>query len=70
MTQSLDELTSELSQPEVTAIGLRSDADRLVAAVRVFLPSTDSHTAELSRLVVAPDAQGRGLCSRLLELVR
>lgn len=69
LTQSLDELASELSRPEVTAIGLRNDADRLVAAVRVFRSTADSHLAELGRLVVAPDAQGRGLGSRLLELV-
>lgn len=68
LMQSLDDLVSELTQPEVTAFGLRDDSQRLVAAVRVYLSPTDPHTAELGRLVVAPDMQGRGRGSRLLEL--
>ncbi|NMM92072.1 GNAT family N-acetyltransferase [Rhodococcus sp. SRB_17] len=69
LTQSLEEVVTELSDPEVTAIGLRSEASRLVAAVRLNISSTDPHVAELGRLVVAPDLQGRGLGSRLLGLV-
>lgn len=69
LMQSLDEVVSELAQPDVIAFGLRDDSQRLVAAVRVYLSSTDSHTAELGRLVVAPDMQGRGRGSRLLGLV-
>ncbi|MDH6199034.1 ribosomal protein S18 acetylase RimI-like enzyme [Mycobacterium frederiksbergense] len=69
LIQSLDELTTELAKPEVTAFGLRDDAQRLVAAVRVYLFPAEPFTAELGRLVVAPDMQGRGRGSRLLELV-
>ena len=69
LMQSLDEVVSELAQPDVIAFGLRDDSQRLVAAVRVYLSATDPHTAELGRLVVAPDMQGRGRGSRLLELV-
>ncbi len=61
LTQSLDELVSELTRPDVLAFGLRDDARRLVAAVRVYLSPTEPHTAEVGRLVVAPpDMQGRG----------
>ncbi|WP_277831112.1 GNAT family N-acetyltransferase [Speluncibacter jeojiensis] len=45
------------------------NSGRLVAAVRVHLSPTHPHTAALGRLVVAPDLQGRGRGSRLLELV-
>ncbi|WP_135458209.1 GNAT family N-acetyltransferase [Mycobacterium sp. DL99] len=69
LMQSLDELTTELAKPAVAAFGLRDDAQRLIAAVRVYLFPADPHTAELGRLVVAPDMQGRGRGSRLLELV-
>ncbi|MGB3304267.1 GNAT family N-acetyltransferase [Gordonia sp. (in: high G+C Gram-positive bacteria)] len=66
LTQSLDELVTELASPDVIAIGLRSEVGRLVGAVRVQL-SPDS-VAELGRLVVVPDLQGQGLGSRLLQL--
>ncbi|MDG3014630.1 GNAT family N-acetyltransferase [Speluncibacter jeojiensis] len=69
LTQSIDEVVSELGQPNVIAIGLRDDAGRLVVAVRVHLSPTDPHIAELGRLVVAPDLQGRGRGRRQLELV-
>ncbi|NMM91550.1 GNAT family N-acetyltransferase [Rhodococcus sp. SRB_17] len=69
LMQSLDEVVSELAQPEVTAFGLRDDSQRLVAAVRVYLSPADPRIAEVGRLVVAPDMQGRGRGSRLLELV-
>lgn len=68
LTQSFGELSSELEDPSVTAIGLRNDAGRLVAAVR-FAIAEDPQVANLGRLVVAPDRQGWGLGSRLLELV-
>jgi ribosomal protein S18 acetylase RimI-like enzyme len=68
LTQSMDELAGELSRPEVTAIGLRGDTDRLVGAVRLYVSTADPQTAQLGRLVVAPDVQGRGFGSRLLEL--
>lgn len=63
LVQSLDELTRELTDQEVLALGLR-EKGRLVAAVRVRI----GHDAgELGRLVVAPDRQGYGLGSRLLR---
>ncbi|MFZ2527615.1 MAG: GNAT family N-acetyltransferase [Rhodococcus sp. (in: high G+C Gram-positive bacteria)] len=68
LVQSLDEVVCELAQPDVRAFGLRDGSGRLVAAVRVHL-SPDHRIAELGRLVVAPDLQGRGRGSRLLELV-
>lgn len=61
--QSPDELAAELVDPQVVALGLREGA-RLVAAVRVHI---EDEAAELGRLVVAPDRQGRGLGSRLLR---
>jgi ribosomal protein S18 acetylase RimI-like enzyme len=63
LMQSLDELAAELTDPQVLALGLRQRA-RLVAAVRLRI---DDDTAELGRLVVAPDRQGLGLGSRLLR---
>jgi len=69
LTQSFGELSSELSEPGVTAVGLRDEADRLVAAVRFRVSSVEPNVAELGRLVVAPDVQGRGLGSRLLTIV-
>ncbi|NMM87991.1 GNAT family N-acetyltransferase [Rhodococcus sp. SRB_17] len=68
LTQSLEELVTELSDPEVTAIGLRSETARLVGAVRLNIAAARPHVAELGRLIVAPDRQGRGLGSRLLGL--
>ncbi|MGC4933193.1 GNAT family N-acetyltransferase [Gordonia sp. DT30] len=68
LIQSLDELTTELSDPSVVAFGLRDSRWRLVAAVRVNIDCA-KEIAVLGRLVVAPDLQGRGLGSRLLELV-
>lgn len=69
LTQSLAELVDELKQPAVTGSGLRDTGGRLVAAVRVRVASDDPRVAEIGRLVVAPDMQGRGLGSRLLHLV-
>ncbi|NMM92475.1 GNAT family N-acetyltransferase [Rhodococcus sp. SRB_17] len=67
LTQSLEELVGELSDPEVIAIGLRSETSRLGAAVHLTISSAAPDVAELGRLVVAPDRQGQGLGSRLLE---
>lgn len=63
LVQSLDELRTELADPRCLAWGTR-ESGRLVAAVRVRL--LDAHTAQLGRLVVAPDRQGQGLGSALL----
>lgn len=63
LTQSLSDLTSELSTPGVMALGIR-DAGRLVAALRLH---RSGPVLELRRLIVAPDRQGQGLGSRLLS---
>lgn len=63
LLQSLDELRAELADPRCLSWGTR-ETGRLVAAVRVRLVGTD--TAEIDRLVVAPDRQGQGLGSALL----
>lgn len=69
LVESLTEVTNELEKPEVDSFGLRDGAQRLVGAVRVRVLPENSPYAEVGRLVVAPDVQGRGLGSRLLELV-
>ena len=66
LRQSLEELTSELANPEVLALGLRDHARRLVAAVRIRVRAAAPTVAEVSRLAVAPDRQGQGLGSHLL----
>lgn len=63
LTQTLDQLRAELAGPLTTAWGIREHG-RLVASVRVRL--TDPDTAEIGRLVVAPDRQGNGLGTALL----
>lgn len=64
LTQTLGQLREELADPAVTAWGLR-EGGRLVACVRIRL--TGQAAAEVGRLVVAPDCQGRGLGSGLLR---
>ncbi|MCL2536197.1 MAG: GNAT family N-acetyltransferase [Nocardiaceae bacterium] len=66
--QSLADLAGELRDPDVVALGLRHGGSRLVAAVRVRIDPGRPHVADLGRLVVVPDLQGRGLGSRLLAL--
>ncbi|WP_430333420.1 GNAT family N-acetyltransferase [Rhodococcus sp. ACT016] len=68
LTQPLADLADELRSPDVVALGLRGSGARLVAAVRVRVDPDRPHVAELGRLVVVPDLQGRGLGSRLLGL--
>jgi predicted GNAT family N-acyltransferase len=58
LVQTLEELRAELAEPAVTGWGFRADG-RLVAGVRVRL--TGPASAEIGRLVVAPDRQGAGL---------
>lgn len=59
LTETLDELITELVKPAVTALGIRDDTGRLIAAVRLRRMNHEPHAAELGRLVVAPDQQGR-----------
>ena len=63
LTQTLEQLAASLREPG-TVLVARRDA-RVVGTVRVS-PRTDG-TWWLSRLVVAPDQQGRGLGSALLR---
>lgn len=63
LTQTLDEVRAELADSQCLAWGIRQ-SHRLVASVRVRL--IDAATAEIGRLVVAPDRQGAGLGTSLL----
>ena len=65
LTQSIDDLVAELELPHVTALGIRLGA-RLVAALRL---SVHGEVAEVGRLTVVPDLQGRRLGSTLLAAV-
>lgn len=65
LVQTLGQLVAELGDPDVIALGIRHGS-RLVASVRLAVRGT---TAELGRLIVAPDLQGRGLGTRLLAFV-
>lgn len=65
LTQTAGELAAELADPTVVALGIRQGA-RLVASMRIRLRGS---VAEISRLTVVPDLQGRGLGSRLLRAV-
>jgi ribosomal protein S18 acetylase RimI-like enzyme len=70
LLQTLDELLAELGDPSVQAWGRRDAGMRLVAAVRVRLTGAPGHrAADIGRLTVAPDRQGRGLGTSLLEAV-
>ena len=62
LTQSLADLRAELGEQFCHGWTIR-DAGRLVACVRAHV---SGETAELLRLVVAPDRQGRGIGTRLL----
>ena len=64
LTQTLDQLRTELADPAVTAWGIHENG-RLVASVRVRM--AEPNVAEVTRLVVAPDRQGHGLGSGLLN---
>lgn len=63
LTQTLGQLRAELTDLQVVAWGIR-EGGRLVASVRVR--HADRATAEVGRLVVAPDRQGSGLGTELL----
>jgi ribosomal protein S18 acetylase RimI-like enzyme len=63
LTQGLADLQEELGCSSVQAWGIRNGDGRLVAAVRV---AVIDGSAQVNRLVVAPDQQGRGLGSALL----
>lgn len=60
--QSLEALTADLGDEQMLSLGLR-DGDALVAAVRAYVGGP---TAQVGRLCVHPDQQGRGLATALL----
>ena len=62
LTQTLTDLHAELGERDCYGWGLR-EAGRLVASVRTHV---SGETAELVRLVVAPDRQGHGFGTRML----
>ncbi|MFI0468386.1 GNAT family N-acetyltransferase [Saccharopolyspora sp. 5N102] len=62
LMQTLDDVRADLARPSCLAWGCR-EAGRLVASVRVEL---NGATAELGRLMVAPDRQGHGLGTGML----
>lgn len=64
LTQTLDELRIELTDPTVTALGVR-ERGRLIASVR--LRDLGNGRVMLGRLTVAPDRQGEGLGTVLLR---
>ncbi|TPW75763.1 GNAT family N-acetyltransferase [Schumannella soli] len=61
LTQTFDELEDELGR--ASGLGIRASG-RLIGAVRWHV---DGGVAEIGRLVIAPDQQGRGLGTRLLR---
>lgn len=63
LTETLDELVRVLARPDVLARGIR-DHGRLIAAVRLVVHDDQ---AELGRLIVAPDRQGEGIGTALLD---
>ena len=69
LRQSLAELSAELADPDVLALGWRDDHRRLVAAVRARVAAARQSRAEIGRLIVAPDRQGQQLGTRLLAAV-
>jgi len=69
LRQSLGDLTAELADPDVLAVGWRDDAGRLAAAVRARVSIVAPLVADIGRLTVVPDRQGQGLGTRLLAAV-
>jgi ribosomal protein S18 acetylase RimI-like enzyme len=65
LTQTLADLRAELGEQACRGWGIR-EAGRLVGCVRAHV---SGEAAELLRLVVAPDRQGRGIGTRLLLAV-
>ncbi|NIH86991.1 GNAT family N-acetyltransferase [Amycolatopsis granulosa] len=64
LRETLDELVAVLRDPDVRTWGVR-EAGRLVSSVRIRVRG---ETAEVGRLVVAPDRQGQGLGSDLMRV--
>ncbi|UNX54250.1 GNAT family N-acetyltransferase [Georgenia sp. TF02-10] len=65
LTQSLTELEADLQRPNVVTLGAWL-GHRLVGSIRVEL---EAERANLGRLAVVPDLQGRGIGTQLLMAV-
>lgn len=65
LRETLDEVAAQLAAPDVIVLGIQ-DEGRLVASVRLHIVD---EAAELGRLMVAPDRQGHGLGTRLIQAV-
>ncbi|WP_127126674.1 GNAT family N-acetyltransferase [Georgenia sp. SYP-B2076] len=65
LTQSLTELIADIGRPEVVTLGAWR-GHRLVGSIRVEL---EAERANLGRLAVVPDLQGRGIGTQLLMAV-
>src|SRR4051812_40122712 len=65
LTQTLEDLRTELADPAVVALGLR-ERGRLIGTVRLRPWPDEPAVRELARLAVVPDRQGEGLGARLL----
>jgi len=63
LTQSLEDLESELADPACAAFGVRENG-RLIACMRVA--RVEPAIAEIRRVMVAPDRQGEGFGTALL----
>jgi ribosomal protein S18 acetylase RimI-like enzyme len=63
LTQTLDELRADLARDDVLTLGAWA-GHRLVASIRVLI---EGARATLGRFAVAPDLQGRGIGTRLLD---
>jgi GNAT superfamily N-acetyltransferase len=69
LRQTLAELTAELFDSQVLAVGWRSGEGRLVAAGRARVPLDAPNVAHVGRLTVVPDRQGQGLGTSLLGAI-
>ncbi|KAE8764656.1 GNAT family N-acetyltransferase [Georgenia thermotolerans] len=65
LTQSLTELVADINRPDVVTLGAWL-GHRLVGSIRVEL---EAEKANLGRLAVVPDLQGRGIGTKLLMAV-
>lgn len=68
LRQTLADLRTELTDPQIVGLGWRNDDGRLLAAVRART-APGAVVAEIGRLTVVPDRQGQGLGPRLLIAV-
>lgn len=69
LRQALPELSAELADPAVLALGWRDTNGRLVGAGRARITGASSDIAEIGRLTIAPDRQGQRLGTRLLAAI-